>query len=254
MQSQEVLYSPRQTHHMDDGVLVLSSLNEIRLTKEAEFKGGLLENIMPEEVRSFFLQVPDKELSQLFQKLVDIKPETGKPDWSQYPDIFPTCVTDFINAVSYQFDVAYPGECQFGFQGPRAQIANDIFPRFHFDTRSNEPEATFRGLISVSADSDNHETEWVATNGLSQDDLINKFRGVNKPFSEMDDDLKSRIQVLGSGGLLIFKGLSREKQNVLIDAMLHRSPPYKNHYSNENIRRVGLVWNKKIKLVEQNMG
>ena len=242
------------THPMDDGMLTLSSIDEIHLTASSEYKGGLLEGAMPEDVRDFFLKASTEVLAPVFRKTTKIDGKTGMTDLSIYPDnIFPNHVVDFIDSISFEFNKAYPGECVFGVQDPRAEELNNIFPRFHFDTRDNEPEATYRGLICVSDDDCNHESEWVATNGLSQDDLLNHYRGVNKPLNKMKKELQGKVQVNKPRDLFIFKGLSRQMNDAQRNGSLHRSPPFKHDYRDRSIRRVGLVWNKEIE-VECNMG
>lgn len=244
----------QQTHPMDDHMLVLSSVDEIPLTALPKYKGGTLENAMPEDVRQFFLTAPIEKLSQIFRKTADIDVRTGQVDWSAFSYIFPKHVVDFIDSISFEFNKAYPGECFFGIQDPRANELNEIFPRFHFDTRPNEPEATFRGIICISDDDYDHESEWVATNNLSAVDLLKNFQGVNIPLDEMEETLRQRVQVNKPGDLFMFKGLSRTRKNVLTDGSLHRSPPFKHDYKAQNIRRVNLVWNKKIELPEPDMG
>jgi len=240
------------THPMDDGMLTLSSIDEIHLTASSEYKGGLLEGAMPEDVRDFFLKSPIKLLAPVFKKTTKIDGKTGMTDLSVYPDnTFPKHAVDFINSVSFEFNKAYPGECFFGVQDPRAEELNNVFPKFHFDTRVTEPEATYRGLICVSDDDHDHESEWVATNGLSQDDLLEHYRGMTL-LNEMEPALQERVQVNKPRDLFIFKGLSRQMTDALRNGCLHRSPPFKHDYIDRSIRRVGLVWNKKIE-IECNM-
>ena len=232
-------------HPKDACMLVLGDLSDIPRVANDFLKGAILKKTMPNEVKDFLLNAPLADIHAIRNTAVPVDPETGEVQWNFLPkEKTPECLRRYGDQLMPFFNGISHRKCTFAVTLDKG-TEGSIFPRFHFDTREVHSTDTMRGVISVSTDELDHETEWVATEGLNESGL-NSILRERKLIQEFSAELAVHIEHIGQQDLILMKGLSIHRKNPLTDGCAHRSPPFKNSYPSKGLRRVSLILNEDI--------
>ena len=155
--------------------------------------------------------------------------------------LWPWLRAQFVERLCPSFNVACDGQAAFSVI-PHIEGRGGSFPRFHFDSRRDFDEHSQRaiisttetGLLEVLEDARRKETEWIATDELSEDNF-RRLIGKNLPVHEFSEDIRSHIHTVRSRDLFFFQGLSKDRDNMLLDGCAHRSPKHKTLYKSQGI-------------------
>lgn len=234
-----------QTHPDDDLVLTVSSAEELGRLDPDHYKGGVWAQAMPEEVFTFFAQASANELTRIadiFRSGVPIDRQSGETLFNdQQKTCLPSSARDFIDHISAAFNNVSRGNVLFGMKFNMGVHA--VYQPFHFDTQSFFEEPSQRGIISVSTDPDDRafETEWLATNGLTQSD-VDQVHWSTALAESLPALFRERVQNASSGDFLYMQGLALGRSNTLRHGFLHRTSPRKWHYDAQGKARISLLW------------
>lgn len=228
-------------HSLDPRMLLMQDAEDLPALSDDFLKGALLEDAMPEDVAEFLLSSSDQHIGSITNKKIPID-SSGQPVWSDVKrgDI-PECFLNFTEKICPAFNAISDRPALLTLSRDKGSLAS-IFPRFHFDSRDVHDHATMRAVMSVSNDDLDHETEWIATDNLSEENLGRLLTQTkHRPISDLGEELARHVQTTKQRELIAFKGLSRFRSNPLIDGCAHRAPPFKNAYRDQGLRRMSVV-------------
>lgn len=230
-------------HPLDGRMIVIDQAPQIASLNDHNVKGGVWKDAMPEDVAEYFRTAPLAQLQNA--QTIPLDPLTGETQFTAaHKTRIPAYVRDFIDSVSVPFNEIGEWPAAFGIARHLEQKPDSI--HFHSDTRPYAAERQIRGLITVSDEKEiTHETEWLATDGLSEQQLHQMF-GKKIPIEAFPASLQAHIQHVSQRDLFLAKSLGEQNNDFVKDACIHRAPPGKKDYSSQGIRRIGLCWERDI--------
>lgn len=241
-------YSPSLVvpHHLDENILIVSSMNEISEFNNDSYKGGFFEDGLPKDIQKELINLSDEYRKMLSGVPINLAHETGAIEFPKtYREAFSDNMLEYIEDFSKKFNDIGDWPAQFLYQTNLG--THQIAPSFHPDSWSADQPRQIRAFASVSSDKDGqkHETEVLMTDGLSNKQVRATFQHQGS-HNDLHEIYSGRVRLMQSGDFLLLKGLGDGKSNILEDSLIHRGPPHKNTYQQEGKNRDTLMWQRNI--------
>lgn len=233
-------------HPQDQRMLMLSSARDIQSFAADCFKGGIWEDAMSPEMMASFISLPDEVIAQIDRRFIKIDKDTGAvPFPSEMKDALPDNALDFIQMISRNFNEVGNWPVEFAITQNIAKESNAR--EFHLESESADSVRVYRAFIAISdtPEGQNHETEWIAADGLERKAITSLRKGAfaTAAITDLPEIYANHALWTKSGDMFLAKGLGDfTYRDVFNDGVLHRAPPFKKDYGAQGRKRTSLMW------------
>ncbi|MBI1300098.1 MAG: hypothetical protein GC137_00430 [Alphaproteobacteria bacterium] len=229
---------------LDDGILVVTSLDGIRDFEDTDLKGGIYEGALPQYVIDDLLEADPLKLARATNSPVRIEPTA---DFG-FPERFEQALKP--ETLGFFADVAFFANGRLGIQTSfaiAAHLSKSGTPKlFHPESSIGDQPRVHQLITCVSSDPEeqNHETEVLMTDGLDETQIKILLKNGDL-IPDLPDFAKGRVGVTRTGDITLLRGLGDFKIDPLRHAFIHRAPPHKQTLADDQ-RRFTLVWQRYI--------
>lgn len=226
---------------VDKNILCADSCDAIPRLSDEFYKGGILEDVVPEGVIQDILSADPKKLDACMDRWVH-PTSTGRT--LDFPEDFRRALKpdtlDFANYVTSQFNQVGPWPVKFVMRSHLSSIR--LTRGFHTDNRVRQTTrlSVINASVSNPEDQD-HETEILMTDDLTPEQ-IKEVLGDDTPLQDLPEHIRSNVRSLNTRDMGYFKSLGRNHNDIKTQAVVHRAPPHKRDYKQDGKPRYSFGW------------